>query len=250
MPKALILAGSRGVPDPVAVAAGVPHKALVDVGGQTMLARVAAALRAAGVEDISVSTSSQPVLDALVPLGLTPLGAAAGPSGSVALALGTLGTPLLVTTADHALLRPEWVRDFVSDMPADADVGVLLARRDKVEAALPGTRRTWLRFADGHWSGCNLFYLAGPEASSAVRLWQQVEADRKKPWKIARRLGLRTLLLYALGRLGLDQALRRLGAKAGVRATLVAARDGLAAVDVDSPADLEQVRALVASSRP
>jgi len=153
---------------------------------------------------------------------------------------------MIVTTADHALLQPEWVRDFLSDTPPEADVSVLLARRDAVETALPGSRRTYLRLADGGWSGCNLFLLASPRASSAMSTWSAVEADRKRPWRIAARLGAGTLWRYVLGRLTMAEAIARLGRRIGIEARAVAARDGLAAVDVDKPGDLAQVRALIA----
>ena len=242
--RVLILAGSRDGVDPVAAYAGVAHKALIKLGGETLLARVARAV--AGCEKIAVSASDPAVAAEAERLGLIVLPAEAGPSASAGAALERLGAPLLVTTADHALLRPEWVRDFLADAPEDADVAVLLARRDRVEAALPRARRTYLRFADGEWSGCNLFLLRTPATARAIGLWRLVEADRKRPWRIVRRFGLGTLARYLLGRLTLGQAVGRLGELADVRASAVAARDGLAAVDVDKPADLDAVRALTA----
>jgi hypothetical protein len=170
----------------------------------------------------------------------------AGPSASVATAFQQFGAPMLVTTADHALLQPRWVRDFIADTPAEADVAVLLARRVMVEAALPGSRRTYLKLADGGWSGCNLFLLASARAEAAITTWSAVEADRKRPWRIAGRLGAGTLWRYMLGRLTMVEAIARLGRGIGIAASAVAARDGLAAVDVDKPGDLAQVRALVA----
>ena len=243
--KALVLAGSRGGVDPVAAHAVVPHKALIEVGGATLLARVAGALRGAGCEPVACADHPAVLAEAMR-LGVPVLPAAAGPSASVAAVLAELGAPLLVTTVDHALLRAEWVRQFVAEAPGDADVAVLLARRGLVEAALPGTRRTWLRFADGDWSGCNLFLLRTPAAARAVALWREVEADRKRPWRIVRRLGPGMLLRYLLGRLTLEAAVARLGELAGVRAVVVASRDGLAAVDVDKPADLDDVLGLLA----
>src|SRR3546814_3183589 len=50
------------------------------------------------------------------------LPAAASPSLSVAAALEQFGTPLLVTTADHALLRAEWLQYFLDHCPAGRDV--------------------------------------------------------------------------------------------------------------------------------
>ncbi|AIT08162.1 cobalamin biosynthesis protein CobY [Sphingomonas taxi] len=246
--NALVLAGSRGGVDPLADYAGVTDKALIRIGGATMLERVIVALRAAGAAQIAVSANAPAVRAEALRLGAEPIDAAAGPSLSTLQGLRALGAPLLVTTADHALLRPEWITDFLADAPADADVAALLARRDTVERDAPPTRRTYLRFADGGWSGCNLFLLRTPAAEAAVGLWMSVERDRKRPWRIVWRLGPGTLLLYVTGRLTLDAALARLGALVGVRAAAVAARHGLAAVDVDKPADLDLVRGLVERS--
>lgn len=248
--SALVLAGSRpGRPDPVALAEGVAHKALADVGGQPMLARVIAALHDAGIDRVAVAANDPQVILLATRLGAEVLPPQAGPSASVAAAFARMGAPMLVTTSDHGLLQGQWVRDFLADVPDAADVALLLARRDVVEAAQPGARRTWLRMADGQWSGCNLFLLASPAARAAIATWEVVEADRKRPWRIAARLGARTLLDYALGRLALAEAVARLGARIGIGAAMVPARNGLAAVDVDKPADLAAVRAIVAAHR-
>lgn len=242
MTTALILAGSRpGTTDPVAAAEGVAHKALATVAGKTLLARVAAALSGT----IAVSANDPAVIAEAGRLGLMVLPPAPGPSASVAAALATLGTPLIVTTADHALLRAEWVQALVAGTPAGTDVSVMLAERARVEADAPPSKRTWLRFADGAWSGCNLFYLATPGAAGAIDLWKLVEADRKRPWRIVARLGPGLLFRFLLGRLTLADAVATLGRKAGIVATIVPAPDGLAAVDVDTPADLALVRSLV-----
>jgi GTP:adenosylcobinamide-phosphate guanylyltransferase len=250
MPAALILAGSRpGPPDPVGLAENAAHKSLVLIHGKTMLARVVTALRRAGIEKIAVSASDPLVIGAARALDCEIVPSASGPSASVAAGFEQLGAPMLVTTSDHALLSPQWISDFVTDAPGEADVAVLLARRELVSAALPGSRRTYLRFADGQWSGCNLFLLATPRAAAAIDTWKLVEAERKRPWRIAARLGLRMLAGYVLGRLTLASAIAGLGRRIGVEARLVPARDGLAAVDVDKPADLADVRAIIAARR-
>ncbi|HET9509835.1 MAG TPA: nucleotidyltransferase family protein [Sphingomonas sp.] len=248
--SAVILAGSReGAVDPVAATEGVSHKALIVVDGMPMLERVALAVRAAGAQTVAVSANDPAVIALAERLHLTVLPPSAGPSDSVATALGELGSPLLVTTADHALLEPAWITDFLHGVPTGADIAVLLAERARIERAMPESRRTYLRFADGAWSGCNLFYLATPDAQRAIGLWRAVEADRKRPWRIVRRFGLGTLLRYLAGRLTLSDAVARLGRTADVRAAAVAAGNGLAAVDVDKPSDLADVRAIIASRR-
>lgn len=246
---ALVLAGTRAGGDPFAESQGAAHKALIEVGGEPILRRVVGALSLAGIARIVVSCDAGPVADLARDLGCETLPTGHGPSASVGFALERIGAPLIVTTSDHALLDAAWVRELVDNTPPDVDVSVMLARREVIEAAMPGSRRTYLRFADGHWSGCNLFYLQTASAASAIDVWAQVEADRKRPWRIASRLGIGTLVSMILGRLTLAEGLTRLGRKIGIKASLVAASDGLAAVDVDKVEDLLAVRAVV-DSRP
>lgn len=243
---AVVLAGSRpGAPDPVAEAEGVAHKVLATVAGQTLLERVVRALGEAGIADIVVSANHPAVEAEARRLGAALLPTARGPSDSVGLAFERFGPPLLVTTGDHPLLEAAWIRELAAGTPDDADVSLMLAERARVEAAAPDTRRTWLTFADGRWSGCNLFLLASPAAARAIAAWKQVEADRKRPWRIARRLGVGTLWSYWRGKLTLVEAISRLGRTLGVKAALVPASDGRAAIDVDRPADLALVRRLL-----
>lgn len=246
---ALILAGTRPGGDPFAKEVGVAHKGLIDVGGRPILERVVSALKAAGVGRIAVSTNCEAITAMARSLGAEVIASQAGPSASVGAAFAAYGAPMLVTTSDHALLQPEWVRQIAADSPAEADLAVMLARREAVERAVPGAQRTWMRFADGHWSGCNMFLLATPAASRALSLWSEVESNRKKPWRIAARLGPGMLVGYVFGRLGLAAIVARLGRRVGIEARVVAARDGLAAVDVDKASDLALVRSLV-DSRP
>jgi GTP:adenosylcobinamide-phosphate guanylyltransferase len=245
---ALVLAGSRREGDPLAAAAGVSHKALIRVGDIPMLERVVAALAAVPQIGRILVAIEQPDIVAALPAMRVPVSAvqaAEGPSASVAAALATEGTPLLVTTADHALLRPEWVEEFLAAEAGRADALMSLARRESVLAAAPGTLRTWLRFSDGDYSGCNLFLLRTPEAAGIVALWRQLEADRKRPLALLGRLGLLYVLRYRFGWLSLQAALARLGRLCGADLKPVILRDGEAAIDVDKPADLTLVRELV-----
>ena len=243
--SALVLAGTRPGGDPLAGAEGKPHKALIEIGGIPLLERVVTALKNAGAERIGVSCDHPAVISFAKRLGVEIMPTGKGPSESAALAFVAIGSPMVVTTADHALLAAAWVRHLIEQTPADADVGIMLARRDKIEQRLPESRRTYLKFADGSWSGCNLFLLQKPDARNAMDSWQAVEADRKRPWRIVGRLGLATLMSYATGRLTMKDGIERLGRRMGINAALVEAPDGLAAVDVDKLEDLNDIRRLI-----
>ena len=246
--SALVLAGSRGPEDPVAREAGVACKAVAPVAGRPMVVRVVSALGASdAVADVTiVGLPEACARDPAVRIGLAEAEAdtvsgAESPSASVALALSTMAPDkrVLVTTADHALLRAEIVDAFLSAAAAsNADVAIGLVRYDLVTAACPGTRRTVTRFQDGGYCGTNLFAFLTERGREAVGFWSDLERHRKHPWRIMRSLGPMTLLRYVTGRLSLDHAMKRLSVLTGVRVEAVLLPFGEAAVDVDKPEDL------------
>jgi len=246
-PAVLVLAGTRSGPaDPMARAAGVSHKALIPVLGTPMIVRVIEALRATpGLGPIAISIENPAVLDGIDQTGLTILPTGNGPAASVGIALERLGTPLLVTTADNALLRPQWVTDFLRRMQPGCDLAAAIAMRSTIERDVPGTQRTWLPFTDGAFSGCNLFLFRTERARAVATLWQTLEHERKRPWRMARLLGPGILLRYVLRRMSRPALYRRIKALTGAQARLVSLPDGRACVDVDKPADLILTEALL-----
>lgn len=242
MTTALVLAGVRPGGDPLADFAGVSHKALIPIGGVAMLDRVVNALKASGRIDRIVVSIDRPELVTRSDVEVLRSGPTL--SASVSDALTKLGAPLFVTTADHALLEPEWVGYFLDHLP-QTTVAAGLARSENVMAATPDTKRTFLRFADGAFSGCNMFFLRDASAVEAVRRWREVEALRKKPLKMLVRLGPGAILSYLLGRLTLARAAAAAGKVLGASAGVVELPFGRAAVDVDKPSDLILVRRIV-----
>lgn len=243
--RALVLAGDRGPEDPVARAAGVAHKAVAPVAGRPMIAHVLGAMRAVpGIGEIAVSLPA----GAPDPGGVTRLEAGPGPSASAGAAFERLGPPLLITTADHPLLSPAMVADMLdaaATTGADALAG--LCPRATAEAARPGARRTWLQFRDGAMSGANLFALTAPAARGALDLWQRLEAERKRPWAMARLVGPAVLARYLAGRLDRAGAARALGRAAGCSAAFAVIDHADAAHDVDCPEDLAFAEARLAA---
>lgn len=260
---AIVLAGSRGPDDPVALAAGVSHKALAVVSGQPMLARVLETLAArADLDRIGVVierpdlvagvAADAPRLAHLVAAGrLIAVPAASSPSRSLAAAFDAMNDAdeWLVTTADHPLLTPAMIGYFLDHVPRDAEAAVALARRETIEAAWPETRRTYLKFRDAQLSGCNLFLFRGPNARRVPAFWVRMEAHRKRPWRMAWEIGPLAVLGFALRLITLAGAFRRLSAAIGVRAAPVELPFAEAAIDVDKAADLIEVEEILARRR-
>ena len=145
---------------------------------------------------------------------------------------------MLLTTADHALLTPETLDAFCAAATGTkADLVVGLVPHPLVQARFPQMRRTRLSFRDGAYCGANLFYLGRAPALAAIAFWREMQSLRKRPWRIARQLGWRTLAAYALRTLSTRRAFATLSKRAGCAIGWVAVDNPLTAVDVDSWAD-------------
>jgi hypothetical protein len=110
---------------------------------------------------------------------------------------------------------------------------------------LPQTKRTWLSFRGGAYSGANLFALGSIKSLAAIEQWRSVEQDRKKGWRVLAALGP-ALLLGALLRLRtLDQSITSVGRRLGMTARAIVLGNPLAGVDVDKVEDHALVEAIL-----
>jgi len=250
---AVVLAGDREPGERVAAAAGVAAKCLAPVGEQPMVLRVLRAL--AGTPEVdrrilvgprAEARDSHAELKALVQTGAVDWAPPEdSPSASLLAALDRIpaGQPVLVTTADHALLSAPLLDGFCARAratPADAVAGI--ARQETVNAAFPTMERTALRFRDGAFCGCNLFALLTEPGRGVAGFWREMEAHRKRPWRLARVLGPGVLLRYLTGRLELANAVDRLAKRTGARLATVELEDPTAALDIDRPEHWRHLR--------
>lgn len=257
---AVVLAADRGSDDPVARAAGVRCKSMTPIGGLPMVFRVLDALSAASeVEAQILCGPPRSILDLQPDLGarirsdnIRWMENQHTPSTSATHVFQSLPekAPILLTTADHALLSAQMVDYFCKKGRASGcDVVVGLARHEMVTEAYPRTQRTATRLQDGSYCGCNLFAFLTPRARRAAEVWRQVESQRKKPLRVIRVLGVIAVLRYLLGRLTLPEALERMSRRLGFRAGAVILPFAEAAIDVDSVADWELVQKIASKKQ-
>lgn len=247
---AVVLAGSRAGRDPFAEQFGTDLKALIRVAGEPMVRHpVRALLGSRCVGKVLVLSQSPDRLAAVLPDdSRVEVQQSQGTIAETMLDLMTDGRvewPLLVTTADHALLDSATVDEFCRGA-CEADVAIGVVEREPLMRRLPATKRTWLKFRGGAYTGANLFALESAEVASAVRLWRSVEQDRKKAWRVLSLLGPVTLLCIALRFVGLDEVTKQLGTRLGLRVKAIALSNPLAGIDVDKPADHALVEAILA----
>jgi len=254
------LAGTRaGQDDTVARVDGVSCKAFVDIGGKPMIERVVSALQESAATDriiismpdnLPVKTQA-PALSSAFDEGILDHAIAdRSPVQSLLKLLPMLAdeTPFLVTTADHALLSATVIRQFLEQYePARFDIAAAMLPLECLSRKYPEQKRTSLMFRGVGYKACNLFVFGNKKVAEKVLLfWLAVEEKRKSPWQMVWHLGPLTLARYLTGTLALPGAVARLGARTGTRLQAVMLKIPEAAIDVDTPQDLEFVRSIVA----
>jgi CTP:molybdopterin cytidylyltransferase MocA len=251
---AVVLAADRFSGDPLAEAAGVSSKCLVPAGGKPMVLRVLDALQEAReVEGVILCGPQRSIVEETAALAariasgrVTWVVNRESPSSSTSEVLRTLPDtdPVLVTTADHALLTAPMVDHFCSEARSTvADIVVGLAAHRVVQAAFPETRRTVIRMREGGYCTCNLFAFLTPRSRSVADLWRKVERERKKTLQVMGAFGPWSVILYLLRLLSLNQGLERISRRLGLRAAAVLMPFAEAAVDVDTVHDWRLVEA-------
>lgn len=246
---AVVLAADRTGKDPITQHSGAACKAFAPVAGVPMIIRVLDTLQACDLISTIILCGPPeslhehcPELKQRIASGqVTWLPNLDSPSRSAEHGLNHIppDMPVLVTTADHALLTPAIVRDFLQNAavtPCDAAVGAV--SETALSAAFPGCKRTIIRLRDGGFRGCNL-YAFNQRGRALVRFWRQAEDLRKRPWRlIGKVLGLKTVFLYLIGQLTSQQGLAAVSEKSGVNIRLVMLDDARAGIDVDKVQDL------------
>lgn len=238
---ALVLAGSRPGPDHFAQQFGNDIKALVAVAGEPMVRRpVRALLSSRNIKQVLVLSQAPERIADVIPKSW---GVAATRSdATIAETMLKICEdpetqwPLLVTTADHALLDSDTVDEFCRGA-GGAGLAIGVVERRILMQRFPGAERTWLKFRGGAYTGANLFALRSPEVAPVVRLWRSVEQDRKKGWRVIALVGPLVLMGTLLRLLSIDNVLTLLGRKLGLTIRAVQLSDPVAGVDVDKPVD-------------
>ena len=247
---AVVLAGSRPGRDAFAEQFGVELKALIPVAGEPMVCRpVRALLETRNIRKILVLSQSPGAIAAALPKSRRIK--VEESQGTIAQTIENLilkrtaQFPILVTTADHALLDGQMVAEFI-DRAAAADLAVGVVERQSLLERLPQSKRTWIAFRGGAYSGANLFAFGSIKALAAIEQWRSVEQDRKKGWRLLFALGPAVLLGALLRMRTIEQTVAAVAGRLGMTARAVVLSNPLAGVDVDKPVDHAIVEAILA----
>ena len=254
----LILAGGVVRPDdPLYVYTRGRPKALLDIGGRTMLERVVAALHdSAHVEDVLV-------------VGITPEVVA---SAGLTFARPVTFLPDAGSMVANMLAGADWFRQHrpgtetvlgcSADIPAitgavvdafieacrpwDQAVYYNLVTRARLEERFPNSRRTYTRYGDIEAAGGDMTIARLAVAETNRALLESLTGARKQPWRIARIVGLRFLVKFLFHRVTIADVEAIAGRIIGAPVEIILDGPPELAMDADKPFQVDMLRAEVA----
>ncbi|WP_404482467.1 NTP transferase domain-containing protein [Novosphingobium sp. BL-52-GroH] len=238
--RVIVLAGGKAGTDPLAQAFGMSHRCLVPLGGRPLVAHVlqTAAIHPA-VESLAVSVEREAfdglfdVLSQLPGRGIVKLvEARENLVDSVLAAAHDWDGPLLITTADHALLSAASIDAMIAALEK-AQVAVAMAPREAVLATNPGGAPSFHEFAEAAYAACNLYAVTDPEALRAAEVFRGGGRFAGNAWRVLRAFGLADLILLRFRAITLAGAMQRVSRRLGLRIVPVILDDGSQAIDVD-----------------
>lgn len=251
--RLIVLAGQRrNDTDRLAERFGQSHRSLVPIAGQPLIAHVLrTALAHPGVSSLAICIEGEafdPVWDVLTSLpgrGAVTLVPARGNMADSVLdaAQGWTG-PLIVTTADHALLNPATI-DAISGALVNADLAVALSPRSCVEAVHPSAPRRYITLREGDFAVCDIYGVAGPHALRAADVFRSEGGFDRARSRVRRAAGWIASLMMRLRLLGLAHAVRLASRRLRLDVKPVLVEDGTQAIDVGDDASYAIVRDLL-----
>lgn len=248
---AIVTAG--GIPrpeDPLYTYSHGDSKALIDVAGKPMIQWVLDALGNAKRVDnvIIIGLSPKSGVTCKKPLhyvsnqGRMLSNIVAGVNK--ALELDKKNKYVLVVSSDIPTVKPEmvdWLVDTCMETKDDLYYGV--CPRDVMEARFPDSKRTYTHLKDMDVCGADMNVTHVRMATEHLDMWESLIGSRKSPLRQASLIGLGTLLALFTRRLTLEDAVRRVCERIGVKGRAIVWPHAEPCMDVDKPSQLELLRA-------
>lgn len=251
----LIVAGGEINPDnPLYDYSKGKPKALIDIGGRTMLERVVGALQSSTyVEDILVvGIDEQLVTDN----GLTfarPVNFLPDQGGMVSNMLAGCAwfmenrpdaEIILGCSGDIPTITGEVVDSFIdSCRPWDKGIYYNFIQRSRMEARFPHSRRTYSRLGDIEAAGGDMV-MARPDVALRNReLLESVTGARKQPWRVASVVGPVLLIKFLFHRVTIPDIEKIATKLLGAPAKIILDGPPELAMDADKPFQIDMLRA-------
>lgn len=234
--------------------AGAEMKALIPLGGKTLLRRSIEAFRATGRAGKIVVVGPEEVLaearargaDGAVAEGAT------GPE-NIALGLdwlkgqpGGLSPHALIAATDLPFLTGEALLAFLAAIPADAGIAVPIMTQEEFEARFPGSVNEYVPLREGQFTIGSVYYARSEMALAQRERLEAFFSVRKSQFQMARLVGWRVALGWITRTLTVRALERRAREILGCKGVAVPHAPPELAFDIDLPDDYAYAAAQIA----
>ena len=247
---AIVIAG--GIPrpeDPLYTYSHGDSKALIDVAGKPMVQWVLDALGNAKQVDnvIIIGLSPKSGITCKRPIyyvsnqGRMLANIVAGVDK--ALELNKRNKYVLVVSSDIPTLKSEMVDWLVNTcMETKDDLYYGVCPKDVMEARFPGSKRTYTHLKDMDVCGADINLTHVRMATEHLDMWESLIGSRKSPLKQAGIIGFGTLFALFTRQLTLEDAVKRVGDRIGIKGRAIVWPYAEPCMDIDKPSQLELLR--------
>jgi GTP:adenosylcobinamide-phosphate guanylyltransferase len=247
---AIVIAG--GIPrpeDPLYTYSHGDSKALIDIAGKPMVQWVLDALGNAKKVDnvIIIGLSPKSGVTCKKPIyyvsnqGRMLANIVAGVDK--ALELNKRNKYVLVVSSDIPTLKSEmvdWLVDTCMETKDDLYYGV--CPKGVMEARFPGSKRTYTHLKDMDVCGADINLTHVRMATEHLDMWESLIGSRKSPLKQAGVIGFGTLFALFTRRLTLEDAVKRVCDRIGIKGRAIVWPYAEPCMDIDKPSQLELLR--------
>ncbi|AIE87520.1 nucleotidyltransferase family protein [Fimbriimonas ginsengisoli] len=225
---------------------GTPNKALIELGGQTILARTLDALRSSGRVRQAIVIGTEEVL-AHEDAGKADQTLPAGGSGPENILKGlkflTSGPnppkKVLIVTTDLPFISGKVVNDYLDRCPDNRDISLPLITKAEYQARFPDSTSSFVPLKDNIWTaGCA--YVMDVEAfQRALPHIEKVFDNRKSKLGMVKLLGPAFLVKFLTKQLTVPDIERKIQSMLGCSGTAVLNSPPELAFDIDALDDYE-----------
>lgn len=256
---AVVTAGGKNrADDPLYRITGVKKKALIPLGGKPMIAWVVEALAGSGLVQNIVIVGLEPDEVDFGPVQVNFVHGVDGLVDNILAALDRLkqinpaAQKTLLVSSDIPLITPEIVRGFVDECGSqEADIYYAIVEQNTMEARFPGSKRTFVPFKGGRYSGGDIFLadVSAPDKTD-LDLFRSLTGSRKNYWQQARMLGFGFIFRFLFRMMTVEEAAQRASKIINLNARAVVTRFAELGMDLDKPHQYEIIKADLEKQHP
>ncbi len=221
------------------------NKALIDIKGKMMIEYIISALRDSElIDEITLIGTDHDEFERVKPsVDHFILASGSGvDNGMKGLDFYSEEEHSLIITSDVPLITGQAIDGFLRKaIEADADFGYPVIPKEICMAAYPDAKRTYIKTAQGTFTGGNIFYMRPAVRYKVKGLFEKFNDQRKNPIRLGFTLGFRVLFGVLFKNIKIETAEKRVKKLTGINAKALICEYPEIGNDVDKPEDVEMI---------